>query len=114
MSEEHEELVTDFASLRARMLVVVKRPGCGCAKHRGMIIGRYDGETACGWIGPSWSIVPRAHGDHDLPHTNGELVVSSRAVAEGRVYRIVEANPQAETAEAAEVRPKKRERAGVR
>lgn len=100
MSEERLELVTDFASLRAGMIVVVKTcVWCG-GDHRAMLMsksghipGRWPDGTiiVCdGWFGVPEQ-PPATHG--------GKLrLVSQRTVADRRVFRVVDGlNPAADT-----------------
>lgn len=94
--EERLELVTDFASLRAGMIVVVKPCSCGKAV-RGMLVEfRRDGEISSkGGRVPAdaWLTEPgHGCGPWRFPH-----VVSTRTVADRRVYRVVDGlDPEAD------------------
>lgn len=115
MREEQLIRVEKFEELKAGMLVAY-HPCSWCAgRHRFMLLLRddRDGIDSSGRIlrERSWTHAPstKCSTADSLPD-----LLSDVAVSRGRVYRIVEANPQAETTEAATVRPKKRTKAGVR
>ena len=87
--KEKLELVTDFASLRAGMIVVVK--GCGWCpyRHRGILVSK-NRQPALGPDGSidrdvAWSYLPRTRcGPGFVP------AFSADAVALGNVFRVVD------------------------
>lgn len=107
MSDEKLEPVTDFASLRAGDLVVVKPCRWGDGYHRGLLL-RFDPDS-CGWdpggvveFYPAWTTtVVGFHGK------GGCMLVGAYLVRERRLYRVA-IPPAEETRETA--RPKKLER----
>ena len=85
--EERLELVTDFAALRAGMIVAVKHCVCG-ATVREMLVKRFRDPT---W-GMVWSTLP-AHGHFGIDET----YLCDDAVYSGRLYRVVDGlDPEAD------------------
>lgn len=87
---EKLELVTDFASLKAGMIVVVK--DCGwCGKQHRFILVK-DGDSMLAGSDGSfrpvahWEVLPEVH-DVDL---SGPMVVSAWTTNERRLYRVVD------------------------
>ncbi len=91
MSGERLELVTDFASLRAGLLVVVKScRRCGAA-HRGMLVSLCDGPGhghRHDRHGPGWVRLPTAR-------CGPSSWVGASTVADGRLFRVVDGLDQA-------------------
>lgn len=100
MSDERLELVTDFASLRAGMIVVIRACGwCEGADHRGLLVRPWGPHVSNSptrgpeRVDAAWEVAPRpVGGGHTLP-----LIVSARAVEMRRVFRVVDGlDPAAE------------------
>lgn len=92
--KEKLELVTDFATLRAGMIVVLKPCGwCNTSGHRFMLVKRRHGEM----VRPNgeditddyWTTLPAFHQERDGTERSA-LVVSSYVIPERRVYRVVD------------------------
>ncbi len=87
---EKLELVTDFGSLRAGDLVVVKCYRCRL-KNRGMLMGIEDASADSDDPTPGWTMMPElgAH-DHEKPDPEEwEMLVGPGTVAAGIVYRVI-------------------------
>jgi hypothetical protein len=113
VSEERLELVTDFGSLRAGDLVVVKDCRFGDGDHCGMLL-RFD-RGAGGWNSngrfveeAAWYTTARG-----LHTFGGTMLVGASLVATRRLYRVI-VPPAADTRETSSSTPKKLERQGVR
>ncbi len=95
MSAERLELVTEFSSLKAGMLVVVNcRRGCG--NHRYMLVKLTDNDWVYAGVTMGWWTLPK-------PNCSGNETyggVTTAAVTERRVYRVVD--PDADKAETTE------------
>lgn len=91
MSQERLELVTDFAQLRAGMIVVVKPCGLCSRQHRGMLfkihssLSRDLDGTPCLAL---WELVPTAH---------SRVAICHHATDKRRVYRVLDGLEQSQT-----------------
>jgi hypothetical protein len=99
--EERLELVTDFASLRAGMLVVLKPcpvPMCSVRVHRGMLVAQSSEivgvsltRGGLGYASSAWSIAPTWH--------SHEEAITPAAVAWRILFRVVDGlDPAADAA----------------
>lgn len=82
-AEERRELVTDYAQLRAGMLVVLS-PCFNCNReHRGILVAQYRLGIAAmfGLCASCWEIRPDPH---------NKLGICACPVSEGRVFRVVD------------------------
>ena len=91
MSAERLELVTDFATLRAGMIVVsVNCPWCGASKHRHMLVSQSTenviSATGAYFRGPAWSLAPERYCNG---MANGH-VITRVSVDESRLFRVVD------------------------
>lgn len=99
MNGERLKLVTDFASLRVGMIVVVK-PCRKCFEtHRHMLVRldrscRHFGAGGFETVAPAWDVIPGRRCSRP-PHA--EPIVSVQMVAAGIVFRVVDGlDPEAD------------------
>lgn len=103
MSDERLELVTDFAALGPGMLVVMKRCLWCPSNHRGMLTmfkpandGFLRVPSGERFKEARWLFEPQPRRD-GVHHDGRVLVISAGAVAEGRIYRVVDGlDPEAD------------------
>lgn len=94
---EEVELVTDFATLRAGMIVWVKPCLWGCDKHRYILLGATTANYGpAGPTLPSPALVALPSSRY-CPSTARLRSVSERTVSERRAYRVVDPHLDAKT-----------------
>ena len=93
MSRERLELVTDFATLRAGMIVVY-RPCQDCGgSHRGMLLRFYEGpmhdpsNRSVKFLDRGWILAPKTYCPPDDPSDD---CIGTQAVSRGAVYRVID------------------------
>lgn len=109
MTGERLELVTDFAALEVGMIIVAKPcPRCG-GSHRAMLL-RFEpdwlGTIAGGGLmrGPGWKISPGPACVGGGP----AALLSPKAVAERRIFRVVDGLEQGDATATRAPAPRKR------